>query len=129
MFRHVTPPTPGFMMLAALSLGCANPTAPAASLSGRWVQYGIDTRAEFVLVQRGTAVTGTYGWCSPNFGGGCATPYEVRGTVWFQHVVLRWTEWNVQRYDVTFDGTVAGDTLREASNGQPLAPFVRAPGP
>ena len=132
MVRHVGPTTNGFMILAVVLVGCANPAGPAAGLSGRWVVFGVDTDAEFLLVQRGTAVTGTFSLCSAMTP--CTTHYEVSGTVLFRHVVLRWTEWNVQRYDVTFDATLAGDTLagRTAVNGQPPGPttsFRRTPGP
>jgi hypothetical protein len=128
-----------FIALLALigTLACQSLLSPRASLDGTWVQSGVDTYAELVLVQRGTAVNGTFSYCSALRG--CTTHYEVSGTAVFPLVVLRWREsgeirGNLQSYDVTFDGTVTAETLagRIALNGQPPGPatsFHRAGGP
>jgi len=93
-------------------------------VAGCWVQSGVDTYAEFLLVQRGTTVNGTFSLCSAL--DGCTVHYDVTGRVVFPRVVLQWTERNGERYDVTFDARVtqAADTLAGtmAVNGQPPGP-------
>ncbi len=129
-----------FVALLALmgTLACQSLLSARDNLDGTWVQSGgVDTYAELVLVQQGTAVNGTFSYCGALRG--CTTHYKVSGTVVFPLVVLRWTEWgelrgNLQRYDVTFDATVTADTLagRMALIGQPPGPttsFHRTAGP
>ena len=128
-----------FVALPALigALACQSLLSPRDNLDGTWVQRGVDTYAELVLVQQGTAVTGTFSYCGALQG--CTTHYEVSGTMLFPLVFLRWTEsgelrGNPQRYDVTFDARVTVDTLagRMAVNGQPPGPttsFHRTAGP
>jgi len=128
-----------FVTLLALigALACQSLLSPRDTLDGTWVQSGVDTYAELVLVQQGTAVNGTFSYCAALRG--CTTHYDVSGTAGFPLVVLRWSEsgelrGNLQRYDVTFDGTVTADTLagRMALNGQPPGPttsFHRTAGP
>ena len=115
-----------FVALLALigPLACQSSLSPRDNLDGRWVETGVDTYAELVLVHQGTAVNGTFSLCGAL--SGCTTHYQVSGTVVFPFVVLRWTEFgqlrgNLQRYDMTFDATVTADTLagRVAVNGQP----------
>ncbi len=119
------------------ALACQSLLSRGDNLDGTWVQSGVDTYAELVLVQQGTAVNGTFSLCGAL--SGCTTHYQVTGTVAFSFVVLRWTEWgefkgNLQRYDMTFDATVTADTLagRMVVNGQPPGPtssFHRTAGP
>ena len=120
------------------ALACQSSLSPRDTVDGTWVVYGVDTSVELVLVQQGTAVNGTFSYCSAVQG--CMTHYQVSGRVLFPTVVvLRWTEsgqvgGNLQRYDVTFDATVTADTLagRMAVNGQPAGPttsFYRMTGP
>jgi len=119
------------------ALACQSLLSPRDNLDGTWVQSGVDTYAELVLVQQGTAVNGTFSYCGALRG--CTTHYEVSGTAVFPLVVLRWREsgelrGNLQFYDVTFAGTVTADTLagRMALNGQPPGPttsFHRTVGP
>lgn len=133
--------------LLLLVLACRQPTAPLAACepmssgsqgssppwpataTGCWVQIGVDTYAEFHLVQQGTAVSGTFNLCGALTG--CTTHYPVSGTAAYPHVVLHWTEVNVQQYHETFDATVtaAADSLvgSVAANGQSPGPtaFVR----
>ena len=118
-----------FVALLALigALACQSLLSPRDNLDGTWVQYGVDTSAELVLVQQGATVNGTFSLCGAL--SGCTTHYQVSGTVWFPLVVLRWTEWgefkgSLQRYDMTFVGTVTADTLagRMVGNGQPPGP-------
>jgi len=128
-----------FVALLALigALACQSLLSPRDNLDGTWVQSGVDTYAELVLVQQGTAVNGTFSYCSALRG--CTTHYEVSGTAVFSLVFLRWREsgelrGNLQRYDVTFDATVSADTLagRMALNGQapgPTTAFHRTAGP
>jgi len=84
----------------------------------------VDTYAEFLLVQRGSTVNGTYSLCGAL--NGCTLHYDVTGRVQFPRVVLQWTERNGHSYAMTFDARVtqAGDTLAGtvAVNGQPTAP-------
>jgi len=127
-----------FVALLALigALACRSLLSPD-NLDGTWVLSGVDTYAELVIVQQGTAVNGTFSYCGALRG--CTTHYEVSGTVVFPLVVLQWTEsgelrGNLQRYDVTFDARVTADTLagRMALNGQPPGPttsFHRTAGP
>jgi len=96
-----------FVALLALigTLACQSLLSPRDNLDGTWVQSGVDTYTELVLVQQGTAVSGTFSYCGALRG--CTTHYDVSGTVAFPLVVLRWTEsgefrGNLQRYDVTF---------------------------
>lgn len=134
-------------LLLLLGLACRQPTAPLAGCSstsattggllpvwpatvtGCWLQHGVDTYDEFHLVQQGTVVTGTFNACGPV--GGC-THDVVSGTASFPHVVLHWTEVSGQQYNLTFDATLtaARDSLvgNVALNGQPPGPttaFVR----
>src|SRR5439155_18094107 len=118
-------------------LGCSSPADPTvatcsevtgppwpATVAGCWMQSGVDTYAEFLLVQRGTTVNGTFSLCSAL--DGWTVHYDVTGRVVFPRVVLQWTERNGERYDVTFDARVtqAADTLAGtmAVNGQPPGP-------
>jgi hypothetical protein len=108
-------------------LACQSLLSPRDNLDGTWVQRGVDTYAELVLVQPGTAVNGTFSYCGALQG--CTTHYEVSGAAVFPLVVLRWWESGEL---VTFDGTVTADTLagRMALNGQPPGPttsFHRTP--
>ena len=120
-----------FVALLALTgaLACHSLLSPRNNLDGTWIQTGVDTYAELVLVQQGMAVKGTFSYCSALQG--CTTHYKVSGTTVFPLVVLRWSE---SGHDVTFDATVNADTLagRMALNGQapgPTTAFHRSTGP
>jgi hypothetical protein len=105
-----------------LATGCRDATAPVdPSLSGRWIQNGLDTYAQFVLEKRGSRVTGTFasGVVSvvPN-------PHAVSGTATFGHVVLKWTSEN---YRFTFDATLPSADSNELTgvmivDGEPPGP-------
>ena len=105
-----------------LATGCRDATSPPLdpSLTGRWLQSGLDTYAQFVLEKRGSRVTGTFasGLVSvvPN-------PHAVSGTATLDHVVLKWKSEN---YRFTFDATLPSTNSNEligimAVDGEPFA--------
>ena len=126
--RQATAPLAACGPTSSASQGTSPPWP--ATVNGCWVQIGVDTYAEFHLVQNGSAVTGTFNLCGALTG--CTTHYPVSGTVAFPHIVLQWTEVNGQPYNETFDATVtaASDSLvgKMAVNGKPpgsTTSFVR----
>lgn len=108
-------------MLAACSEGtgprrstCSGNAGPPwpATVTGCWVQTGVDTYIELDLTQDGTTLTGTVRGRGL---GGCGVSSEVTGTVVSSHVVLRFEG---QTTDVTLSATA--DKLTSDT-----APFVR----
>jgi hypothetical protein len=103
----------------ALSAGCHDSTAPSdAALSGRWVQYGIDSYAQLDLQKRGTSVTGTYQFSGI---GGPSTPFAVTGTATAWRLLLQWREGDHQiSFDVTLPLADPGKlTGRMSFDGRP----------
>ena len=80
----------GVCAVLAVALGCRDVTSPVdPGLSGRWMEYGIDTYAQLDLEKRGARVTGTY-----MLGGvfDSSPKYPVLGIAEGQHALLRWKE-------------------------------------
>jgi len=96
--------------------GTAGPPWPA-TVSGCWVQIGVDTYTELDLVQEGTTITGTVSYCGAI--GGCAVSYEVTGTVMAPHVTLQWAG---GRTDATLAST--GDTLSNDTTSTAGSPGI-----
>lgn len=129
-------------VLMAVTAGCRSTSSPIvrarpcpttvtepasgwpATVTGCWLQPGVDTWAEFHLLQQGTTASGTLEFCGAIVG--CAGPQEVSGSVALPKVLLHWTERSGQTYDYTFDATMSAsaDTLTGAitANGQPSGP-------
>ncbi len=107
---------------AILFAACRDTTAPSATcvptsggqttVTGCWIEHGVDTHTQFVLVQHDGAVNGTLTFCGPV--GGCGPSYGVTGTFAYPHLSLQWTLVNgQQRSPQSFDGRLSadGDTL------------------
>ena len=73
-----------------LAYGCgSNPSGPLdPALSGKWVLPSVDSYSMFVLQQRGTVVTGTFGDYTANQP--VSEVFIVSGAADLPHVVLRW---------------------------------------
>ena len=116
-------------LLAVALLGlvpdCRDMTAPPLdpALTGRWVQYGTDTRALFVLEMRGNDVTGTFGLGGPS---GAATPHQVTGVASLPHVVLHWSEENGRVFRLSLNAILSADGQTLSGN---LSVDNEAPGP
>jgi hypothetical protein len=119
-----------FCAALALLSGCHDSTAPLDSaLSGRWVQYGIDSYSQFILEQHGARITGTFG--TAGIGGpiGAPSAEPLSGTSLLGHVYLQWEQ---NGYHTTFEGALSEDMKslvgRMAFDGQeagPPATFTR----
>ena len=113
----------------AAPVACDDPTAPIdPALSGRWLQWGIDSYAQLILEKRGSTVTGTMGY--GGFGG-TSELFPVRGIAAAQHVVLKWNE---AGRAVTFDAILPSADSNELTGRMsvdggdpgPLTTFTRA---
>jgi len=93
----------GFVGLA-FAYGCgSNPSGPLdPALSGNWVLPSVDTYSMFVLQQRGTIVTGTFGDYTANQS--FSDVFIVSGSADLPHVVLSWVQGGTQE---TFDATLS----------------------
>ena len=108
-----------------LATGCRDATSPALdpSLTGRWVQSGLDTYAQFVLEKRGSRVTGTF---ASGVVTGILQSHAVSGTATFGHVVLKWKS---ETYQFTFDATLPSADSNELTgvmtvDGEPAGPVT-----
>jgi len=105
-----------------LATGCRDTTAPLdPSLSGRWIQNGLDTYAQFVLEKRASRVTGTFALGAVT---GILDSHPVSGTAVLDHVVLKWKSGN---YRFTFDAILPSADSNEltgvmAVDGGPPGP-------
>ena len=86
--------------------GCgSNPSGPLdPALSGQWTLPSVDTYSKFVLQQRGTVVTGTFGDYTANQS--FSEEFIVSGTANLPHVVLSWVQRGTRE---TFDATLSAD--------------------
>jgi len=102
-------PTRSYLSICCAALllasGCgSSPSGPLdPALTGNWVIPGVDTWVQFSLEQRGSKVTGIFGYYSP-----VSSPdvHLVSGTATLPHVVLMWTE---EHSPQTFDATLSSD--------------------
>jgi hypothetical protein len=96
------------------------------SLTGTWIQPGIDTWVRLDLSQSGGRVVGYYRTGSANFGGSLSDPIGVTGTATLPQATLQWTQSGVQR---TMNATLSGDgdslTGTWSTPGQTATPFFR----
>jgi hypothetical protein len=124
-FRHSGPRGLVAVALLGLVLGCRDAAAPPLdpALTGRWVQYGTDTYALFVLEKRGNDVTGTFGLGGPS---GAASPHPVTGVASLPHVVLHWTEENGRVFRLSLNAILSADGQTLSGN---LSVDDEAPGP
>ena len=114
------------LICVATILLCASceskPSEPLDStLSGDWIIPGVDTWQQLSLQQRGTAITGTFGFYSP-----VAKPltFELVGSAALPHVLLTWTLGTVP---LTFDATLSddGESMTGSINGGPNVTYRR----
>lgn len=111
------------LMALLFSASCeTKPSEPLDSkLSGDWIIPNVDTWEQLSLQQRGTAVSGTFGFYSAVVK---PVTFELMGTASLPHVILKWTLGTVP---LTFDATVSddGESMTGSINGGPDVTFRR----
>jgi len=96
---------------AATCSGNAGPPWPG-TVSGCWVEPGVDTYTDFDLVQQGTSINGTATHCGVAFGPSahCYDSEGVTGTILSSHVRLQWDGGALEATLVPTGDTLVSDT-------------------
>ena len=94
------------LVVLVFAYGCgANPSGPLdLALSGNWILPSVDTYSMFVLQQRGTVITGTFGDYTANHS--FSEVFIVSGTADLPRVIVTWVQGGVNQ---TFDATLSAD--------------------